>query len=43
MFMSPVELRAFEADSGTTNKQNVRMELNAAFGAERLPAATRIV
>jgi hypothetical protein len=37
MYMSPVELRAFEADGGVTNQTNVRMELNAAFGAERLP------
>jgi Escherichia/Staphylococcus phage prohead protease len=27
MYMSPVELRAFEADGGLTNKTNVRMEL----------------
>jgi HK97 family phage prohead protease len=43
MYMSPVELRAFESDGGLTNKTNVRMELNAEFGAERLTAATRIV
>jgi len=43
MYTSPVELRAFEADGGVSNEQNVRMELNAAFGVERMTAATRIV
>jgi hypothetical protein len=43
LYTSPVELRAFEADAGTTNKQNVRMELNAGYAVERLPAALRIL
>jgi hypothetical protein len=43
LYTSPVELRAFEADAGTTNKQNVGMELNAGYAVERLPAALRIL
>jgi phage head maturation protease len=39
---SPVSLQRFEADAGTTNKSNVRMELHAVFGTERLAAAVRI-
>lgn len=42
MFMSPVSLERFEADAGTTNKSNVRLELHAAFGLERVGAAVRI-
>ena len=39
---SPVTLARFEADGGTTNRGNVRMELNAVFGGERTGAAVRI-
>ncbi len=41
--MSRVELRSFEADGGLTNEQTVRMETNAGFAVERLPAALRIL
>jgi phage portal protein BeeE len=43
LYVSPVELRSFEADGGLTNKQNVRMETNAGYAVERLPAALRIL
>jgi hypothetical protein len=42
LYTSPVQLARFEADSGTTNRGNVRMELNAVFGGERTGAAVRI-
>jgi hypothetical protein len=42
LYTSPVTLARFEADSGTTNRGNVRMELNAVFGGERTGAAVRI-
>lgn len=42
MYASPVTLARFEADGGTTNRGNVRMELNAVFGGERTGAAVRI-
>jgi HK97 family phage prohead protease len=42
LYASPVELRSFEADAGVSNRQNLRMELNAGFATERLPAAIRI-
>jgi uncharacterized protein len=42
LYASPVSLDRFEADSGTTNRSNVRLELNAAFGVERQDAAVRI-
>ncbi|MDP9144576.1 MAG: HK97 family phage prohead protease [Actinomycetota bacterium] len=42
MYISPVELRSFEADGGLTNKQNVRMECAAGYTVERIPAARRI-
>jgi hypothetical protein len=43
LYASPVELASFEADSGTTNRQNIRMEIAAAaFGTERQAAAVRI-
>jgi hypothetical protein len=42
LYASPVSLERFEADSGTTNRSNVRLELNAAFGVERQAAAVRI-
>jgi HK97 family phage prohead protease len=42
LFVAPVELRAFEQDAGSTNKQTVRMETAAAYTAERLTAARRI-
>jgi hypothetical protein len=35
--------RSFEADGGLNNKQNVRMETNAGYAVERLPAALRIL
>jgi HK97 family phage prohead protease len=41
-YMSPVTLARFEADAGTTNRSNVRMELNSVFGGERAAAAVRI-
>lgn len=43
LYVAPVELRSFEADGGLTNKQNVRMETNATYTVERLPAALRIL
>jgi uncharacterized protein len=43
LYVAPVELRAFEADGGLTNKQNVRMETNAGYTVERLSAALRIL
>jgi HK97 family phage prohead protease len=42
LYASPVSLARFEASNGTTNSANVRMELNAAFGVERVGAALRI-
>lgn len=42
LYTSPVALTRHEADSGTTNRGNVRMELNAVFGVERTAAAVRI-
>jgi hypothetical protein len=42
LYASPVSLARFEANNGTTNTANVRMELNAAFGVERQGAAIRI-
>jgi hypothetical protein len=42
LYVAPAELRSFEADGGLTNKQNVRMETNAGYAVERLPAALRI-
>ena len=43
LYASPVELRSFEADAGTTNRQNVRMELNAGYAVERVTAGLRIL
>lgn len=43
LYVSPVELRSSEADGGLSNTQNVRMETNAGFAVERLPAALRIL
>ena len=43
LYIAPVELRSFEADFGTSNKQNVRLETNATFAVERASAALRIV
>jgi hypothetical protein len=34
LYVSPVELRSFEADGGLTNQQNVRMERNAGFARD---------
>lgn len=42
LYTSPVSLARFEADGGTTNRSNVRLELNAVFGVERQNAAVRI-
>ncbi len=42
LYTSPVSLASFEADGGTTNRSNVRLELNAVFGVERQNAAVRI-
>jgi len=42
LYVSPVTLGRFEADAGTTNRGNVRMELNGVFGGERTAAAVRI-
>ena len=38
----PVNLARFEVDAGSTNRSNVRLETNAAFGVERTAAAIRI-
>jgi HK97 family phage prohead protease len=43
MYVSPVELRAFEQDAGSTNRQTVRMETNAGYAVERILAALRII
>ena len=43
LYVAPVELRSFEADGGLTNTQNVRMETNAGYAVERVPAALRIL
>jgi hypothetical protein len=42
LYVAPVELRAFEQDAGQTNRQTVRMETNAGYTVERIPAARRI-
>lgn len=42
LYVSPIELARFEADAGTTNRSNVRLEGHAAFGTERQDAAVRI-
>ncbi len=42
LYAGPVSLAKFENLSGTTNTSNVRLELNAAFGLERVTAAVRI-
>jgi phage head maturation protease len=42
LYASPVSLQRFEAANGTTNSANLRLELNAAFGVERVGAALRI-
>jgi hypothetical protein len=42
MYAGPLRLDKFEADAGTTNRSNVRMELNAAMSVERQAAALRI-
>jgi HK97 family phage prohead protease len=43
LYVSPMELRSFEADGGLTNKQNVRLETNAGYAVERVPAGLRII
>jgi hypothetical protein len=42
LYVAPMELRSFEADGGLTNQQNVRLETNAGFAVERVPAGLRI-
>jgi phage head maturation protease len=42
LYISPVSLERFEADSGMTNRSNVRLETHSAFGVERQAAAVRI-
>jgi hypothetical protein len=42
LYVSPISLARFEADAGTTNRSNVRLEGHAAFGVERQAAAIRI-
>lgn len=42
LYASPVTLARFEANNGLTNSQNLRLELNAAFGVERQAAAIRL-
>jgi phage head maturation protease len=42
LYASPVTLAKFEGNQGLTNTANIRLELNAAFGTERIAAATRI-
>ena len=43
LYVAPFELRSFEADAGVSNTQNVRLESNAGYAVERLPAALRIL
>ena len=43
LYVSPISLARFEVDAGSTNRSNVRLEGNAAFGVERTPAAARIM
>ena len=42
LYTSPVTLARFEADAGTTNRGDVRMELSGVFGGEGTGAAVRI-
>ena len=42
LLRQPARAGSFEADAGTMNKLNVRMELNAGYTVERIPAALRI-
>ena len=42
LYASPISLASFEADGGTTNRTNVRMEGHAVFGVERQAASVRI-
>jgi hypothetical protein len=43
LYVAPLELRAFEQDAGQTNKQTYRLETNAGYTVERVPAALRIL
>jgi hypothetical protein len=43
MYISPVELRAFEQDAGARSRQTVRMETNALFTVERVSAGLKIL
>jgi HK97 family phage prohead protease len=43
MYISPIELRSFEQDAGSTNRQTYRMETNAAYTVERVTAGLRII
>jgi phage head maturation protease len=42
LYASPVSLAKFEQNSGVTNTSVLRLECNAVFGVERIPAAVRI-
>jgi phage head maturation protease len=42
LYASPVALANFEANNGLSNSRNLRLELSAAFGTERVGAALRI-
>lgn len=43
LYSSPLQLQSFEADAGTTNRRNVRLEANATFAVERTSAGVRII
>lgn len=43
LYASPLQLQRFECDGGLTNRSNYRLEGHAAFGAERVTAAARIM
>ena len=42
LYAGPVSLARFEEDAGKSNSSNVRLELNACFGVERIAAAVRV-
>jgi HK97 family phage prohead protease len=43
LYVSPVELRSFEQDAGSTNRQTVRMECAAGYAVERVSAGLKIL
>jgi hypothetical protein len=43
LYSSPLQLQRFEADGGTTNRSNIRLEGNATFAVERVTARLRIL